>query len=114
MKKPHSSSATITQPGALEARSDPALADMATGRHSVVSLSDASSSVLPEHRESLAALAQSKHRGAFYRLWMLLNCERNTRCPGYTERICVGIHLNNSDCGFKNRYELQVTGNQTR
>ena len=75
MKKPHSSSATITQPGALEARSDPALADMATGRHSVVSLSDASSSVLPEHRESLAALAQSKHRGAFYRLWMLLKVE---------------------------------------
>ena len=75
MKKPHSSSASVTQPDALEACSDPALADMATGRHSVVSLSDASSSVLPGHRESLAALAQNKHRSAFYRLWMLLRVE---------------------------------------
>jgi ABC-type multidrug transport system fused ATPase/permease subunit len=46
-----------------------------TGRQSVVSLSDASS-FAPGSAASLDALAQSKDRGAFYRLWMLLRVER--------------------------------------
>jgi ATP-binding cassette, subfamily B, bacterial len=49
------------------------LASDATDPHSVVSLADASPSLLPG--ESLVAIAQSRHRGAFHRLWMLLRVE---------------------------------------
>ena len=47
-----------------------------TDRHSVLSLPDPPESLLPRApRESFVALAHTKHRSAFYRLWMLLKVE---------------------------------------
>ena len=73
MKNPHSSSAPSAPAGRTNGPSDPVPPSDATGRHEVVSLADASASLLP--RGSLVAIAQTKHRGAFYRLWMLLRVE---------------------------------------
>src|SRR5579859_7500760 len=73
MKNLPSPSASRTQDGTPISPSDPALVSHSTGRQSVVSLADASPELLP--RGSLIAIARSKHRGAFYRLWMLLRVE---------------------------------------
>jgi ABC-type multidrug transport system fused ATPase/permease subunit len=73
MKNPPWSSASQTQGGTPSSPSDPAIATHSTGAHSVVSLADASAGLFP--RGSLIAIAGSKRRGAFYRLWMLLRVE---------------------------------------
>jgi ATP-binding cassette, subfamily B, bacterial len=72
MKNPPWSSASRTQDDNPNRPSDPP-ASHATGRHSVVSIADASPSGGP--RGSLSAVAQTRHRGAFYRLWMLIRVE---------------------------------------
>jgi ATP-binding cassette subfamily B multidrug efflux pump len=73
MKNPLSSSATRASTGPPSSPSDPAVASEATGKHDVVSLADASASLLP--RGSLVSITQSRHRSAFYRLWLLLRVE---------------------------------------
>ena len=73
MKNPPWSSASRTQDGAPSRPSDPALESHSTGPQSVVSLADASPGLSP--RGSLIAVARSRGRGAFYRLWMLLRVE---------------------------------------
>jgi ABC-type multidrug transport system fused ATPase/permease subunit len=74
MKNPHSSSASRAPADPVNgSASDPAIGADATGRRGVVSLADASASDLP--RGSLIAITQTRHRGAFFRLWMLLRVE---------------------------------------
>ncbi len=75
MQNPDSPSPLSTLEGRPEEPSDAAPSERAADlRDSVVSLADISQSLLP--RESLVALARTKNRGAFYRLWTLLRVER--------------------------------------
>jgi ATP-binding cassette subfamily B protein len=67
MKTPHPCTAPPSDASAG------ALPDATSGRYGTVSFADASQSLLP--RDSQVMLANTKHRGAFYRLWMLLSVE---------------------------------------